>query len=49
MALALNLLGIALSNLGDIDGGIVCHEDNAAISRRLGDGMRLSSALNNLG
>ncbi|HEX5620851.1 MAG TPA: BTAD domain-containing putative transcriptional regulator [Solirubrobacteraceae bacterium] len=48
-ALALNHLGIALSNLGDIDGGIVCHEENAAISRRLGDGMRLSSALNNLG
>ena len=48
-AMALNLLGIALSNLGDIDGGIVCHEENAAISRRLGDGMRLSSALNNLG
>jgi predicted ATPase len=48
-ALALNYLGIALSNLGDIDGGIVCHEENAAISRRLGDGMRLSSALNNLG
>ena len=48
-ALALNQLGIALSNLGDIDGGIVCHEENAAISRRLGDGMRLSAALNNLG
>jgi tetratricopeptide (TPR) repeat protein len=48
-ALCLNHLGIALSNLGDIDGGIVCHEENAAISRRLGDGMRLSSALNNLG
>ena len=48
-ALALNFLGIALSNLGDIDGGIVCHEENAAISRRLGDGLRLSSALNNLG
>jgi predicted ATPase/DNA-binding SARP family transcriptional activator len=48
-ALALNLLGIALSNLGDIDGGIVCHEENAAISRRLGDTMRLASALNNLG
>ena len=48
-ALALNHLGIALSNLGDIDGGIVCHEENAAISRRLGDGLRLSSALNNLG
>jgi predicted ATPase/DNA-binding SARP family transcriptional activator len=48
-ALALNQLGIALSNLGDIDGGIVCHEENAAISRRLGDGIRLSAALNNLG
>jgi tetratricopeptide (TPR) repeat protein len=48
-ALSLNHLGIALSNLGDIDGGIVCHEENAAISRRLGDGLRLSSALNNLG
>jgi predicted ATPase/DNA-binding SARP family transcriptional activator len=48
-ALALNQLGIALSNLGDIDGGIVCHEENAAISRRLDDGMRLSAALNNLG
>jgi predicted ATPase/DNA-binding SARP family transcriptional activator len=48
-ARALNFLGIALSNLGDIDGGIVCHEENAAISRRLGDGLRLSSALNNLG
>jgi len=48
-ALALNQLGIALSNLGDIDGGIVCHEENAAISRRLGDRMRLSAALNNLG
>jgi tetratricopeptide (TPR) repeat protein len=48
-ALALNFLGIALSNLGDIDGGIVCHEENAAISRRLGEGLRLSSALNNLG
>src|SRR5262249_44572295 len=30
-------------------GGIRCHEENAAISRRLGDGMRLASALNNLG
>jgi predicted ATPase/DNA-binding SARP family transcriptional activator len=48
-ALALNQLGIALSNLGDLDGGIVCHEENAAISRRLGDGMRLSAAINNLG
>jgi predicted ATPase/DNA-binding SARP family transcriptional activator len=48
-ALALNQLGIALSNLGDIDGGIACHEENAAISRRLGDGTRLSAALNNLG
>jgi predicted ATPase/DNA-binding SARP family transcriptional activator len=48
-ALALNQLGIALSNLGDIDGGIVCHEENAEISRRLGDGERLSAALNNLG
>jgi tetratricopeptide (TPR) repeat protein len=48
-ALALNQLGIALSNLGDIDGGIACHEENAAISRRLGDGIRLSAALNNLG
>ena len=48
-ALALNQLGIALSNLGDIDGGIVCHEENAAISRRLGDGTRLSAAINNLG
>jgi predicted ATPase/DNA-binding SARP family transcriptional activator len=48
-ALALNLLGIALSNLGDIDGGIVCHQENATISRRLGEGLRLSSALNNLG
>jgi predicted ATPase/DNA-binding SARP family transcriptional activator len=48
-AIALNLLGIALSNLGDIDGGIACHEENAAISGRLGDSMRLSSALNNLG
>jgi predicted ATPase/DNA-binding SARP family transcriptional activator len=48
-ALALNVLGIALSNLGDIDGGIACHEENAAISRELGDGLRLSSALNNLG
>jgi predicted ATPase/DNA-binding SARP family transcriptional activator len=48
-ALSLNHLGIALSNLDDIDGGIVCHEENAAISRRLGDGLRLSSALNNLG
>ena len=48
-ALALNQLGIALSNLGDIDAGIVCHEENAAISRRLGDGIRLSAALNNLG
>jgi tetratricopeptide (TPR) repeat protein len=48
-ALALNFLGIALSNLGDIDGGIVCHEENAAISRRLGEGLRLASALNNLG
>jgi predicted ATPase/DNA-binding SARP family transcriptional activator len=47
--LSLNHLGIALSNLGDIDGGIVCHEENAAISRRLGDGLRLVSALNNLG
>jgi len=49
LPLALNQLGIALSNLGDIDGGIVCHEENAAISRRLGDGLRLASALNNLG
>jgi predicted ATPase len=48
-ALALNQLGIALSNLGDIDGGIVCHEENAAISRRLGDAIRLSAAINNLG
>jgi predicted ATPase len=48
-ALALNLLGIALSNLGDIDGGIACHEENAAISRRLGDGIRLVAAINNLG
>ena len=48
-ALALNQLGIALSNLGDIDAGIVCHEENSAISRRLGDGIRLSAALNNLG
>ncbi len=48
-ALSLNHLGIALSNLGDIDGGIVCHEENAAISRRIGDGLRLASALNNLG
>jgi predicted ATPase/DNA-binding SARP family transcriptional activator len=48
-ALSLNHLGIALSNLGDIDGGIVCHEENAAISRRIGDGLRLSAALNNLG
>ncbi len=48
-ALALNQLGIALSNLGDIDAGIVCHEENAVISRRLGDGIRLSAALNNLG
>ena len=48
-ALALNQLGIALSNLGDIDGGIACHEENAAISRRLGDGVRLSAAINNLG
>ena len=48
-ALALNLLGIALSNLGDIEGGIVCHEETAAISRRLGDDIRLSAALNNLG
>jgi tetratricopeptide (TPR) repeat protein len=48
-ALALNQLGIALSNLGDIDSGIVCHEENASISRRLDDGMRLSAALNNLG
>ena len=48
-ALALNLLGIALSNLGDIDGGIACHEEVAVISRRLGDGIRLSAALNNLG
>ena len=49
MPLALNMLGIALSNLGDIDGGIVCHAENAAISRRLGDGLRLCAALNNLG
>jgi tetratricopeptide (TPR) repeat protein len=49
IALALNQLGIALSNLGDIDMGIVCHEENAAISRRLRDGIRLSAALNNLG
>jgi predicted ATPase len=48
-SLALNQLGIALSNLGDIDGGIACHEENAEISRRLGDGIRLSAALNNLG
>ena len=48
-ALGLNQLGIALSNLGDIDGGIACHEENAAISRRLGDGIRLSAAINNLG
>ena len=48
-ALALNQLGIALSDLGDIDGGIACHEENSAISRRLGDGIRLSAALNNLG
>jgi tetratricopeptide (TPR) repeat protein len=48
-ALALNQLGIALSNLGDLDGGIVCHEEGAAISRRLSDGIRLSAALNNLG
>jgi predicted ATPase/DNA-binding SARP family transcriptional activator len=48
-SLALNQLGIALSNLGDIDGGIACHEENAAISRRLGDGIRLSAAINNLG
>jgi predicted ATPase len=48
-AMALNQLGIALSNLGDIDGGIACHEENAVISRRLGDGIRLSAALNNLG
>jgi tetratricopeptide (TPR) repeat protein len=49
IALCLNHLGIALSNLGDIDGGIACHDENAAISRRLGDGMRLTMALNNLG
>jgi tetratricopeptide (TPR) repeat protein len=49
IALCLNHLGIALSNLGDIDGGIACHEENAAISRRLGDGIRLTMALNNLG
>jgi predicted ATPase/DNA-binding SARP family transcriptional activator len=49
IAQSLNLLGIALSNLGDIDGGILCHEENATISRRIGDGLRLSSALNNLG
>jgi predicted ATPase/DNA-binding SARP family transcriptional activator len=48
-ALALNQLGIALSNLGDIEGGIVCHEENTEISRRLGDGIRLAAALNNLG
>jgi predicted ATPase/DNA-binding SARP family transcriptional activator len=48
-ALALNQLGIALSNLGDIDGGIVCHEENTEISRRLGDDIRLAAALNNLG
>jgi tetratricopeptide (TPR) repeat protein len=48
-ALAVNLLGIALSNLGDIDGGIVCHEESAEISRRIGDGIRLSAAINNLG
>ena len=48
-ALALNFLGIALSNLGDIDGGIVCHEENAEISRRLGDDLRVCAALNNLG
>jgi predicted ATPase/DNA-binding SARP family transcriptional activator len=49
VALSLNHLGIALSNLGDIQGGIVCHEENAAISRRNGDGLRLCSALNNHG
>jgi tetratricopeptide (TPR) repeat protein len=49
IALCLNHLGIALSNLGDIDGGIACHEEAAAISRPLGDGMRLTMALNNLG
>src|SRR5262249_57994921 len=48
-ALALNFLGIALSNLGDIEQGIVCHEEGVAISRRLGDGLRLCSAPNNLG
>jgi predicted ATPase len=48
-AIALNNLGIALSNLGDIDGGIVCHEENAAVSRRLGDSLRLAAAINNLG
>jgi len=42
-------VGIARSNLGDIDGGISCHGENAEISRRLGDGIRLSAALNNLG
>jgi predicted ATPase/DNA-binding SARP family transcriptional activator len=49
VALALNQLGIALSNLGDIDGGILCHEEHAAIARRLGDNIRLAAALNNLG
>jgi len=48
-AIALNNLGIALSNLGDIDGGIVCHEENAELSRRVGDGLRLFAAINNLG
>jgi predicted ATPase/DNA-binding SARP family transcriptional activator len=48
-AIALNNLGIALSNLGDIDGGIICHEENAELSRRVGDGLRLFAAINNLG
>jgi predicted ATPase/DNA-binding SARP family transcriptional activator len=48
-AVALNRLGIALSNLGDIDGGILCHEESASISRKLDDGIRLCASLNNLG
>lgn len=48
-ALALNQLGIALSDLGDIEGGLATHEENAALARRLGDGVRLAAALNNLG
>jgi hypothetical protein len=49
MALALNALGIALGNLGEVDRSIALHEESAAISRELGDDRTLAAALNNLG